>query len=650
MNNAIIGTAGHVDHGKTSLIKALTGIDTDRLKEEKKRGITIELGFAHLTAPGGEKIGIVDVPGHEKFIKNMLAGAGSIDVALLVIAADEGIMPQTREHLDILEMLKINRGVIALNKADLVEDEWLEMVMLEIEEEMRGSFLQSARIIPVSAATGAGVDELRVHIFELLDASPKKEAAGAFRLPVDRIFTMEGFGTVVTGTLIEGQLNEGCEFTIFPSMKATRARFLQVFGENSATAWPGQRVAVNLAGVKMEDVQRGDVLATSGSMENSHILDVRLDILPGVTREILNNTRVHLYHGTRDLLCKISLIGHKSLKGGESGYAKLHLAEPLAAKCGDPFVIRFYSPLETIGGGIILDPCSKKSRNNSETAERFNAKENGTPAQRIAVYVKERPFVEDGYVRDRFFNMCKEAVCGRPSFHALTTIEFDATLQKLITEKIIFPIDKKLIHHDHITRLGKRIQILLEAYHEKNPLHKGMPISELSSQIFDPTEQTHADHLIDFCQNLGYINKTEGSVAHKSFNIKVNEKQQKMHDIILKQFHDGRFSPPDLTDIEAAYAKEKKVFKQVLDNMIAGGDLILLTPQILIHREFFDAAVATFTEEATKNGDIALGQFRDKLGTSRKYAVALLEHFDKKKISKKIGDTRVLGDLLLKKP
>jgi len=665
MNNAIIGTAGHVDHGKTSLIKALTGIDTDRLKEEKKRGITIELGFAHLTAPTGEKIGIVDVPGHEKFIKNMLAGAGSIDVALLVIAADEGIMPQTREHLDILKMLKINRGVIALNKADLVEDEWLEMVMLEIEEEIRGSFLQNSKIIPVSAATGMGVDELRVHIFELLATSPKKEAAGAFRLPVDRIFTMDGFGTVVTGTLIEGALNEGDEFMIFPSQKPTRARFLQVFGENAASAWPGQRVAVNLAGVKIEDVQRGNVLAAAGSIENSHILDVRLDILPNVTREILNNTRVHLYHGTRDLLCRISLIGCKSLKSGETGYAQLHLAEPLAAKCGDPFVIRFYSPLETIGGGIILAPISKKARNNSETAERFAAKENGTPTERIAVYVKERPFVDAGYLKERFFNLRMEnsgqpwantpddtvsTAYIHPPFRALTALEFDTTLQKLIDEKIIFPIDKKLVHHDHITRLGKRIQALLLTYHEKNPLHKGMQISELSSQIFDQTEQAHADYLIDFCQTLGYINKTEGGIAHKDFNVKVNEKQQKMRDMILKQFYDGRFSPPDLPDIELTYAKDKKVFKQVLDNMIASGDLILLTPQILIHGEFFDASVTTFVEEVAKNGDIALAQFRDKLGTSRKYAVALLEYFDKKKISKKIGDTRVLGDLLLKKP
>ena len=305
----IIGTAGHVDHGKTSLIKALTGMDTDRLQEEKKRGITIELGFANMDSPFG-KVGIIDVPGHEKFIKNMLAGAGSIDVALLVIAADEGIMPQTREHLDILSMLKINCGVIALNKADLVEDEWLEMVMLEIEEKIQGSFLENAKIIPVSAHSGAGVYELRQHIFELLkDAAPPLK--GDFRLPIDRVFTMDGFGTVVTGTLLEGNLNEGDDITIYPSERVTKARFIQVFGASATSASPGQRVAVNLAQIKNEDITRGDVLACSNSIENSHLLDVRLDILPDADRDVLNNSRVHLYHGTRDLLCRISMLPSK---------------------------------------------------------------------------------------------------------------------------------------------------------------------------------------------------------------------------------------------------------------------------------------------------------------------------------------------------
>ena len=625
MTNAIIGTAGHVDHGKTSLIKALTGIDTDRLKEEKKRGITIEIGFANIVTPGGEKIGIIDVPGHEKFIKNMLAGAGSIDVALLVIAADEGIMPQTREHLDILSMLKIKRGVIALTKADLVEAEWLELVSMEIEEEVRGSFLEGAKVIPVSAVTGAGVDILRAHIFELLDSSAGKDIGSAFRLPIDRVFTMDGFGTVVTGTLIEGNLGESDEITIFPSQKTTRPRFIQVFGEQAPSAKPGQRVAVNLAQIKVDDVARGDVLATPGSMENTYLLDVHLDILPDSKREILNNTRVHLYHGTRDLLCRISLIGCGKLTQGETGYAQLHLAEPLAAKCGDPFVIRFYSPLETVGGGVILDPNPvKKLRNNQECRDRLAVKDKGSPAEKIAAFVGERFFPEVDYIT-RVTGLGPEAVAA------------------LVNEKIIFAIGKKVVHRDTIAHYGKRAQGILLAYHEKNPLHKGMPVSELSGQIFSDKEQIHATDIVDLCCTLDIFKKTEGGVAHKSFSVKVNERQQKIRSEVLDAFKKGGFAPPGVDELEEAYAKEKKVLKQILDDMISNAELILLTPQIFIHSEFCEQARTIFIDEVTKNGEITLAQFRDKLGTSRKFAMALLEYFDKKKISRKVGDSRVLG-------
>jgi len=622
MTNAIIGTAGHVDHGKTSLIKALTGIDTDRLKEEKKRGITIELGFANLVTPQGEKIGIIDVPGHEKFIKNMLAGAGSIDVALLVIAADEGIMPQTREHLDILSMLKIKRGVIALTKADLVEDEWLELVSMEIEEEVHGSFLEGAEIIPVSAVTGAGVDILRTCIFGLLEQSEGKNTGSSFRLPIDRVFTMEGFGTVVTGTLLEGNLHEGDEITIFPSLKTTRPRFIQVFGEQAPSAKPGQRVAINLAQIKIDDIARGDVLATPASMENTYLLDVRLDILPDARREILNNTRIHLYHGTRDLLCRISLIGSNKLMQGESGYAQLHLAEPLAVKCGDPFVIRFYSPLETIGGGVILDPCPvKKLRNNQESHSKLMTKDTGSPAEKIAVFVGQRFFPEVEYIA---------RLCG-------------VEPQEIRNEETLFFVGEKVVHRDTIAHYGRRAQEILLMYHEKNPLHKGMPISELSSQIFTDHELPHAADIIELCCALDLFKKTENGISHKNFSVKVNERQQKIRADVLAAFKKGGFAPPGVDELEETYAKEKKVLKQVLDNMISSAELTLLTPQIFILSEFFEKARELFVDEVTTNGEITLAQFRDKLGTSRKYAMALLECFDKKKISRKVGDSRVLG-------
>ena len=351
MNHVIIGTAGHVDHGKTCLIKALTGIDTDRLAEEKKRGITIELGFANLQLPGGITAGIVDVPGHEKFIKNMLAGAGGIDIAMLIVAADEGVMPQTREHLSILSLLDIPQGVIVITKCDTVEEDWAELVKEDVAEAVKGTFLEGAPMVCVSAFTGQGLDELRDLLAEMAKKAKGKDLSRPFRLPADRVFTLGGFGTVITGTLIEGTLHEGDEIMLYPSGIMTRARSIQVHSHDVKEAYGGQRVAVNLAGVKKEDVPRGEVAAAPGSMTPSMMLDVRLSCLKETGREIKNNSRLHLYHGAREILCKVVLMDREVLMPGEECFAQLRLEENITAKRGDRFVVRFYSPLETVGGG-----------------------------------------------------------------------------------------------------------------------------------------------------------------------------------------------------------------------------------------------------------------------------------------------------------
>ena len=351
MKNIIIGTAGHVDHGKTALIKALTGIETDRIKEEKKRGITIELGFAYLDLPDGEKAGIIDVPGHEKFVKNMLAGAGGIDLALLVIAADEGFMPQTREHLGILSLLNIPEGIIVITKKDMVDEDWLEIVCDDIRNEVKGTFLENAQMIPVSSYTGEGIEELKQAIFQLIDQKTQiKNLDVPFRIPIDRIFSVEGFGTVITGTLIEGKMKVGDPVTIYPSRIESRIRNLQVHSHDVEEAYAGQRVAVNLAGLKKSDLNKGDVVAVPDSMHTTMMIDIKLTILKDCEREILNATRLHLYHGARDVLCKVVLLDRDSISAGESCYAQLRLEEEIAVKTGDRFVLRFYSPLETIGG------------------------------------------------------------------------------------------------------------------------------------------------------------------------------------------------------------------------------------------------------------------------------------------------------------
>ena len=379
MKHVIIGTAGHVDHGKTLLVKALTGIDTDRLKEEKKRGITIELGFAHLDWPDGTQAGIVDVPGHEKFIKNMLAGAGGIDLAMLIIAADDGVMPQTVEHLDILTLLGIRDGLIVITKADTVDPEWLEMMQEEIREKTVGSFLEGKPILAVSAYTGQGIPELKEMLRQLVQQAEEKSLRIPFRLPVDRVFSVEGFGTVVTGTLIEGAIHEGDLAQLVPSGTQTRIRNLQVHGKNVETAYAGQRVAINLAGLKKEDIQRGNCVAKPGSVRISRMLDVRLQNLRDSQRIIQNDSQVHLFHGSAVHLAKVVLFGRDELKPGESCYAQLRLTEPIATKNGDRFVIRFFSPLETIGGGIILDDQPRRhKRSDPRIQEILNIKESGS--------------------------------------------------------------------------------------------------------------------------------------------------------------------------------------------------------------------------------------------------------------------------------
>ena len=356
MKHVIIGTAGHVDHGKTVLVKALTGTDTDRLAEEKRRGITIEPGFARLDWPDGTQAGIVDVPGHEKFIKNMLAGAGGIDLAMLVIAADEGVMPQTVEHLDILSLLGVQGGLVVLTKAELVDDDWLELVRGQALELTEGTFLEGAPILSVSAVTGQGIPELRDALYRLVQEAREKSALAPFRLPIDRVFSVDGFGTVVTGTLTEGAVQVGDAVELVPSGLQSRVRTLQVHGESVDAAYAGQRAALNLTNLQKSEIRRGDAAVRPGSARSSRMLDVRLRCLRNAKRTVLNGSQVHLYHGTSVHLAKAVLLERDELRPGESCLAQLRLTEPMAVKQGDRFVIRFYSPVETIGGGTVLDP------------------------------------------------------------------------------------------------------------------------------------------------------------------------------------------------------------------------------------------------------------------------------------------------------
>ena len=628
MNNAIIGTAGHVDHGKTLLIKALTGMDTDRLAEEKKRGITIELGFAYLTLPNGEKAGIVDVPGHEKFVRNMLAGAGSIDLAMLVVAADEGIMPQTREHLAILKTLGIKRGLVALNKADLVEDDWLAMVTLDIEEELRGSFLENVPILPVSAATGQGIDNLRQTIFDMLAAAPPKNLTTPFRLPIDRVFTMEGFGTVVTGTLIEGSLTLGQDVTVYPLGLTSKARRIHVHGDETERAVAGQRVAVNLAGLKVSDISKGDLVAQPQSLETSRLLDVVIQIDTDCHREIRHNSRLHLYHGTADMLCSLTLFDKDILTGGDRAYGQLRLSRPLAAKTGDRFVLRFYSPVETIGGGTILDAVAVRSKRDEAAAVRLEIKEKGSLKERIAAIFAERsaafPALEQ--IRRRYF----------------LEDDFDDAVKQLVDEGILIVSNSIAIHRTYANELGKRAQNILNRYHKENPLHEGMAAAELYTRLLPHAERGTAESAVESLVNTGFVKRHGQTVAHADFVAKAGDNHIKIADKILAIYGEAGFATPTPEEVAANFAREKRDFTQVFQSLVKSGELVALTPQIHVLKKFYDEALQLFLTLAEAKDEVLLADFRDAIAASRKYALAFLEYFDKKGITKKVGEGRIL--------
>ena len=379
MKHIILGTAGHIDHGKTTLIKALTGKDTDRLKEEKDRGISIELGFTYFDLPSGKRAGIVDVPGHERFIKNMLAGASGIDLVMLVVAADEGVMPQTKEHLSILSLLHIKKGIIILTKKDLVDEEWLEIVIEQIQEDVSGTFLENAKIIPVSSVTGDGINHLIDEIDSLTDVVEAKHLDKPFRLPVDRVFSIAGFGTIVTGTLISGIINEGEKIMIYPRKIESRVRSIQVHDYKVKQAEAGQRVAINIAGIKTDEINRGDIIAFPNSMESSLMFDARLELLKNAERGINNRDRLRIYHGSAEVFGRVVLLDREELKPGENAFVQMRLEEEIACQKDDRFVIRFFSPMITIGGGVVLDPNPpKRKRFKEDVIEELTIKEKGS--------------------------------------------------------------------------------------------------------------------------------------------------------------------------------------------------------------------------------------------------------------------------------
>lgn len=635
LKNVIIGTAGHIDHGKTTLIKALTGRDTDRLKEEKERGISIELGFTYFDLPSGRRAGIIDVPGHERFIKNMLAGAGGIDVVVLVIAADEGVMPQTREHLNILSLLQVKKGIIAVTKKDMVDQEWLDMIIEQISEEVADSFLKDAKIIPVSSVTGDGLKELVAEIDKVTEVVEEKDTKNVFRLPVDRSFTVTGFGTVVTGTLISGSISEGDRIEIYPQKIETRVRSIQVHEKNVKTAYAGQRVAINIANVKLDEIQRGDVLTQPGRMETTMMLDAKLMILKSACKSIDNRDRLRLYHGTSEIMCRVVLLDREELKPGESAFVQLRLEEVTACMKGDRFVIRTYSPMLTVGGGTVLEPNPpKRKRFKEDVIEELKIKEQGNPTE-----VVERYLIQNSEKYPERKTIIKAA--GNIGAELYDKISAELLEKKLIKE---FKLGDEtyVLHFKYLKDVEIKLSEILESYHKRNPLKTGISKEELRTRVFEGIKPRLADMIFGYFEDYGIIKIENQYVSKSGFKVQFNKLQTQIREVIEKSYNENRFNPPKLTELSESNHLDKNQCQVVYNALIEMGKLVKLDEDIAVSKSAYDDAVELLKKYIKENGSIQLGQFRDLLGTSRKYAMALLDYFDRNKVTKRIGDNRVL--------
>lgn len=630
MAHVIIGTAGHIDHGKTSLIRALTGIETDRFEEEKKRGITIDLGFAYFDLPSGRRAGIVDVPGHERFIRNMLAGASGVDLVLLVISAEEGVMPQTQEHLDILSLLDVKKGIVVLTKADLVDPDWLDMVQEEVREKLKGSFLENAPMQSVSSVTGQGLAELVALIDHMLEEVAPKKIQETLRLPIDRVFTMTGHGTVVTGTLVEGILKEGDPVEIYPDGKMSRVRMIQVHGEAVKEAFAGQRVAVNLAGLTKSELHRGDVLAKPGSLRTTHIIDATIKLLESTDRTVHHWMRVRLYQGTKEVLCRVVLLDREVLNPGESCFVQLHLEEEVAFKYGDHVVIRFYSPLETIGGGIILDP-------NAHRHKRF--REDVLDQLALRSLGDSRQIISDLIFRE-------SAQCPDVSTLTVTSglppVEVTDLVQTLLEEGEVIQVgDARLVHNAFVEERGEALIRLLNEYHQKNPLRAGISKEEIRSKLFSGMKGRLFDDVLNLYLQKELIRINGSTVRMTGFEVKLTPAQKTKSEALVKLYKESGFNVPNLTDALAKCQFSSKD-KDLVDLIFEQGLLIRINEAIALEPQWFETSKNRLLKHFEENEVLSLGDFRDLLETSRKVAVPLLEYFDANKVTVREGDARRL--------
>lgn len=629
--HVIIGTAGHVDHGKSTLITVLTGINPDRLKEEQERGMTIDLGFAWLTLPSGQVVGIVDVPGHERFLKNMLAGAGGVDVVLLVIAADEGIMPQTREHLDILRLLDVKAGVVALTKCDLVDQEWLQLVTEEVKRFLQDTPLKEVPILPVSAVTGQGIDELRNALQEAVERVPAREVNAPFRLPIDRVFTLTGAGTVVTGTLVSGRIRVGDVVEILPPGIGSRARQIQVHGRKVEEAVAGSRVAINLPGVEKTQIERGMVCVPPGMFRPTQAFDAQLTLLPDAVKGLTQRIRLRVYLGTAEVIGRVSLLDSERLEPGAQGFVQMRLEKPLVCARGDRFVIRTYSPMFTVGGGVVLEPhAPRHKRFNPEVIEHLQSLLSGTPAEKVLAILAQAPAGME------------ETELMRRAGGEVSDIQ--ASLRQLEEEQKVLRVDDVWFERGVWHELLERVKRVLHRYHQQNPLRAGMPREELRSTVAKGFSPRLFEALLVRWQAQGAIALQGTLVRLADFSIRLNERQQRLAERVAQVIREGQATPPPVSLVAQQVGAPPDAVRAMIGGLLEMGVLVQVGEELFFHQEVIEELAELVRRTIREKGSLSVGEFRDLTGSSRKFVVPLLEYFDNIRLTRRVGDVRVLWE------
>jgi len=630
MKHVVVGTAGHIDHGKTSLVKALTGTDTDRLPEEKARGITIDLGFAFLEEPGGATIEIVDVPGHERFVKNMLAGVGGIDLVMLVIAADEGVMPQTREHLAICSLLRIKSGLVALTKTDLADPDWIELVRDDVRSLLAPTFLGGCPIVPVSVKTGTGLEELRAALAELARSVPAKSTDQTPRLPIDRVFTVRGFGTVVTGTLTAGVLSVDDRLEVYPRGVGSKVRGLQVHGRAVERASAGQRTAVNLQAVERAAVERGDVVAPPGGLLPTILADATLELLEDAPRPLKKRDRVRFHVGTQEVMARVLLVDREQLEPGQVSYGRFRLEAPIVALPGDRFVIRSYSPIITIGGGTLLDIAPPRFKRKAPALlAHLTLLEKGDPAQVVEEHLKQA-----GPAGARAADLRARTPFGPERLREL--------LDDLVKTAAIVAVDREwYLHREANDRLRAQTLGLLEAFHAENPLRGGISREELRSRAGNAQERVFSQ-LLTSLEAEGVVRSEKDQVRLASHSIRLTPEQQRVVSGLDVEFGRAGAAPPSPEEALAKLGVKGTERHELFQLLVAERRLVRVKESLYFHAEALGVIQAKLVAYLHQKKEIGPGDMKDLLGITRKYAIPLMEYFDTQRITVRQGERRVL--------